>query len=108
MFVDVAVNVSKEEGFSSPFTMKREKWTVPRLSCTFARSGINEGSCSSSALALPGDLIGKSMLTMALTWTHRALSLGVRIGRGSPRTDHLIAGHCRAMAMRTASSGETR
>jgi hypothetical protein len=50
----------RKRSFSSPLTMKREKCTVPRLSCVFAKSGINGGSSSVSAFALAGALIGKS------------------------------------------------
>ena len=51
----------RKRSFSSPLTMKREKCTVPSSSCASARSGINGGNSSFSALALAGPLIGKSI-----------------------------------------------
>ena len=62
VLVVLAVDVrNEEEFFSSPSTMNREKCTVPRSSCALAKSGMNAGSSSASALALAGALIGKSM-----------------------------------------------
>ena len=61
VLVDLAVDVRQEEQLLVSLDHETGVMHGTERSCAFAKSGINGGSSSVSALALAGPLIGKSI-----------------------------------------------